>query len=193
MTSDEALEVCTSTYGPEIDQSQHAKSVSHIALLLYYIILYCIVLYCIALYCIELPLSTLQALQRDITKLQRKLDSLNETGAYMVGHADQQYCSKLRDQLEDVNIRWEEVMRTATRQKDNLVAALEKYEKLSRDMKEMTHWIIQTERSIAEDDKDIEKGEIAKEKVEHYRVSHKCPTPIPNNNNKNIGFLLIIY
>lgn len=88
----------------------------------------------------------------------------------MVAHADQQYCNKLRGNLENVNIRWEEVIRTATRQKDNLMAAMEKYDKLSRDMKEMSHWIMQTERSIADDEKEIEKGEIMKEKVEHYRV-----------------------
>ena len=30
LTSDQELEVRTATYGPEIDQSQHVKSVSHI-------------------------------------------------------------------------------------------------------------------------------------------------------------------
>ena len=30
LTGDQELEVCTVTYGPEIDQSQHAKSVSHV-------------------------------------------------------------------------------------------------------------------------------------------------------------------
>ena len=30
LTSDKELEVRTVTYGPKIDQSQHAKSVSHI-------------------------------------------------------------------------------------------------------------------------------------------------------------------
>ena len=30
LTSDQELKVRTATYGPEIDQSQHAKSVSHI-------------------------------------------------------------------------------------------------------------------------------------------------------------------
>ena len=30
LTSDQELEVRTASYGPEIDQSEHAKSVSHI-------------------------------------------------------------------------------------------------------------------------------------------------------------------
>ena len=30
LTSDQELEVHTATYGPEIDQSQHVKSVTHI-------------------------------------------------------------------------------------------------------------------------------------------------------------------
>ena len=30
LTSDQELEVRTATYGPEIDQSQHAKAISHI-------------------------------------------------------------------------------------------------------------------------------------------------------------------
>ena len=30
LTGDQELEVCMATYGPEIDQSQQAKSVSHI-------------------------------------------------------------------------------------------------------------------------------------------------------------------
>ena len=30
LTSDQELEVRTVTYGPEIDQSQHAKAISHI-------------------------------------------------------------------------------------------------------------------------------------------------------------------
>ena len=28
LTTDQQLEVCTATYGPEIDQSQHAESVN---------------------------------------------------------------------------------------------------------------------------------------------------------------------
>ena len=67
-------------------------------------------------------------------------------------------------------MRWEELVRTASRQKDNLLAAMERYDKLSRDMKEMLHWIMQTERSIADDEKEFEKGELMKDKVEHYRV-----------------------
>ena len=34
LTSDQELEVCMATYGPEVDQSQHAKSVSHITKIL---------------------------------------------------------------------------------------------------------------------------------------------------------------
>ena len=30
LASDQELKVCTATYGPEIHQSQHAKSVSHV-------------------------------------------------------------------------------------------------------------------------------------------------------------------
>ena len=39
LTGDQELEVRTATYGPEITQSQHAKSVSHI--IMHYILLYC--------------------------------------------------------------------------------------------------------------------------------------------------------
>ena len=45
---DRELEVRTATYGPGIDQSQNAKSVSHI---IFYIVLYCILLYDAVLYC----------------------------------------------------------------------------------------------------------------------------------------------
>ena len=35
LTDDQELEVRTATYGPEIDQSQHRKSVSHIHIIIY--------------------------------------------------------------------------------------------------------------------------------------------------------------
>lgn len=80
------------------------------------------------------------------------------------------YAQKVRDQLDDVTIRWDALVRHAGRVKDNLLAALEKYQKLNHDMKEMSHWIMQTERSIADDDRDIAAGEITREKMDHYKV-----------------------
>ena len=63
---DRELEVRTATYGPGIDQPQHAKSVSHVItyciilyrivlnrIVLYRIILYCMVSYCIVLYNVQ--------------------------------------------------------------------------------------------------------------------------------------------
>lgn len=111
-----------------------------------------------------------QALQGDVTKLQRKLDSLNETGTYMISKAAPAFADKLKDELEELNGRWDELVRVALRVKDNLVASLEKYQKLTHDMKEISHWIIQVERSIADDEGDITSGGITKEKMDHYKV-----------------------
>lgn len=115
-------------------------------------------------------ISLLQALQSDITKLQRKLDSLNETATYMLAKATPAFAQKLHSQQDDVTIRWDSLVRHANRVKDSLLAALEKYQKLNHDMKEMSHWITQTERSISDDDRDIASGEITKEKMDHYKV-----------------------
>ena len=108
-----------------------------------------------------------------MTKLQRKLDSLNETGTYMTSKAAPSFADKLKDELDELNGRWDELVRVSLRVKDNLVASLEKYQKLSHDMKEVSHWIMQVERSIADDEGDITSGEITKEKMDHYKV-HLC-------------------
>ena len=105
-----------------------------------------------------------------MTKLQRKLDSLNETGTYMISKAAPAFADKLKDELEELNGRWDEFVRGSLRVKDNLVASLEKYQKLTHDMKEISHWIMQVERSIADDEGDITSGGITKEKMEHYKV-----------------------
>ena len=108
-----------------------------------------------------------QALQGDVTKLQRKLDSLNETGTYMISKASPAYADKLKNELDELNGRWEELVRVSLRVKDNLVAALEKYQKLSQDMKE----IMQVERSIVDDEGEITGGGITKERMDHYKVA----------------------
>ena len=122
-----------------------------------------------------------QALQSDITKLQRKLDSLNETTTYMLAKATPAYAQKLHGQQDDVTNRWDSLVRHAHRVKDNLLAALEKYQKLNHDMKEMSHWITQTERSIADDDRDIASGEITKEKMDHYKVQNRRANTLENH------------
>lgn len=120
--------------------------------------------------CFCYPNIVSQALQGDVTKLQRKLDSLNETGTYMISKASPAYADKLKNELDELNGRWDELVRVSLRVKDNLVAALEKYQKLSHDMKEISHWIMQVERSIVDDEGEITSGGISKEKMDHYKV-----------------------
>ncbi|XP_020893920.1 dystrophin, partial [Exaiptasia diaphana] len=139
---------------------------------------------------LEAQLDQSEALQSDITKLQRKLDSLNETATYMLAKATPTYAQRLHTQQDDVTNRWDALVRHAHRVKDNLLAALEKYQKLNHDMKEMSHWITQTERSIADDDRDIASGEITKEKIDHYKdlqqdVSKRAPVVVRINTTAN--------
>ena len=94
----------------------------------------------------------------------------------MIGKADAPYADKLRDDLAEVNSQWDELVRLEGRARGNLVASLEKYQKLSHDMKEMNHWILQVERSISEDEVEIENGEITAEKMEHYKVKGHVPS-----------------
>lgn len=134
--------------------------------------------------------TTDQALQGDVTKLQRKLDSLNETGPYMISKATPAFAEKLRKELDELNSRWDELVRVALRVKDNLVAALEKYHKLSHDMKEISHWIMQVERSIADYDGDITSEGITREKMDHYKVlqqdiSKRAPVVVRINTTAN--------
>lgn len=88
----------------------------------------------------------------------------------MISKAAPAFADKLKDELEELNGRWDELVRVASRVKDNLVASLEKYQKLTHDMKEISHWIMQVERSIADDEGDITSGGITKEKMEYYKV-----------------------
>lgn len=118
-----------------------------------------------------------KALQGDVTKLQRKLESLNETGAYMISKATPAFADKLKRELDELNGRWDELVRVALRVKDNLVASLEKYQKLSHDIKEMSHWIMKVERSIADDEGDTTSGEITQEKMDHYKVQNSVCSP----------------
>ncbi|KAK2570584.1 Dystrophin [Acropora cervicornis] len=130
--------------------------------------------------------STDQALQGDVTKLQRKLDSLNETGPYMISKATPAFAEKLRKDLDELNSRWEELVRVALRVKDNLLASLEKYQKLNKDMKDISHWIMQIERSIADYDGDITSDGDAQEKVDYYKtlqqdISKRAPVVVRIN------------
>lgn len=88
----------------------------------------------------------------------------------MISKATPAFADKLKKELEELNGRWDELVRVALRVKDNLVASLEKYQKLSHDMKEISHWIMEVERSIADDEGDITNGEITQEKMDHYKV-----------------------
>ena len=88
----------------------------------------------------------------------------------MVSKAEVLFADKLKDELAELNGRWDELVRLAGRVKDNLVASIERHQKLSHDMKEMSHWILQVERSIADDEREIESGEITKERMDHYKV-----------------------
>lgn len=88
----------------------------------------------------------------------------------MISKATPAFADKLKNELEELNGRWDELVRVALRVKDNLVASIEKYQKLSHDMKEISHWIMQVERSIADDEGDITSGEITQEKMDHYKV-----------------------
>lgn len=139
---------------------------------------------------LEAQLDQSEALQGDVTKLQRKLDSLNETGTYMISKASPAYADKLKNELDELNGRWEELVRVSLRVKDNLVAALEKYQKLSQDMKEISHWIMQVERSIVDDEGEITGGGITKERMDHYKelqqdISKRAPVVVRINTTGN--------
>lgn len=88
----------------------------------------------------------------------------------MISKATPAFADKLKKELDELNSRWDELVRVALRVKDNLVASLEKYHKLSHDMKEISHWIMQVERSLADDEGDISRGGITQEKMDHYKV-----------------------
>lgn len=139
---------------------------------------------------LEAQLDQSEALQGDVTKLQRKLESLNETGAYMISKATPAFADKLKRELDELNGRWDELVRVALRVKDNLVASLEKYQKLSHDIKEMSHWIMKVERSIADDEGDTTSGEITQEKMDHYKelqqdISKRAPVVVRINTTAN--------
>lgn len=89
----------------------------------------------------------------------------------MISKATPAFAEKLRKDLDELNGRWEELVRVALRVKDNLLASLEKYQKLNKDMKDISHWIMQVERSIADYDGDITSDGDAQEKVDYYKVS----------------------
>lgn len=89
----------------------------------------------------------------------------------MISKASPAYADKLKNELDELNGRWEELVRVSLRVKDNLVAALEKYQKLSQDMKEISHWIMQVERSIVDDEGEITGSGITKERMDHYKVA----------------------
>ena len=112
-----------------------------------------------------------QALQGDIAKLQRKIDSIKESANYTIAKSEPVYSAYLKDKLNELITRWDLIVKAAGRQKENLVASMEKYNKLCHDMKEINIWIRKVELSIADDETDMQHHDVAHEKLEQYKVS----------------------
>lgn len=80
------------------------------------------------------------------------------------------YVDKFKNELDELNGCWEELVCVLFRVKDNLVVVFEKYQKLSQDMKEISYWIMQVEWFIVDDEGEIMGGGIIKERMDYYKV-----------------------
>ncbi len=117
-----------------------------------------------------LYLCRLKALQGDIGKLQRKMDSLQETGAYITNKSDGEYADKVKQQLSDLKSNWATAVQQSNEQKEKLAKALNDAEKLDQDIKRLVTWMKHARAGVEDDESTLQHADVTQERLDHYKV-----------------------
>ena len=114
-----------------------------------------------------------KALQGDIGKLQRKMDSLQETGTYITNKSEPEYATKVKQQLGELKTNWATAVKQSNEQKEKLVKALSDAEKLDQDMKRLVTWMKHARSGVEDDESTLQHADVTQERLDHYKV-RKC-------------------
>ena len=111
-----------------------------------------------------------QALQGDIGKLQRKMDSLQETGTYITNKSEPSYVAKVKKQLSELKTNWAVAVKQSNEQKEKLCKALNDAEKLDQDIKTIVTWMKHARAGIEDDESTLQHADVTQERLDHYKV-----------------------
>ena len=114
--------------------------------------------------------SHFKALQGDIGKLQRKMDSLQETGTYITNKSDAEYAAKVKKQLSDLKSNWATAVQQSNEQKEKLAKALNDAEKLDQDIKRLVTWMKHARAGVDDDESTLQHADVTQERLDHYKV-----------------------
>lgn len=109
-------------------------------------------------------------MQGDIGKLQRKMDSLQETGTYITNKSDPEYAVKVRQQLSELKSNWTTAVQQSNEQKERLTKALNDAEKLDQDMKRLITWMKHVRAGVIDDESTLQHADVTQERLDHYKV-----------------------
>ncbi|XP_028414557.1 dystrophin-like isoform X10 [Dendronephthya gigantea] len=118
---------------------------------------------------LEVQLDQCEALQGDIGKLQRKMDSLQETGTYITNKSEPEYATKVKQQLSDLKSNWATAVQQSNEQKEKLSKALNDAEKLDQDIKRLVTWMKHARAGVEDDESTLQHADVTQERLDHYK------------------------
>ncbi len=111
-----------------------------------------------------------QALQTDISTVQKKVDSLIETCTYMMNRAEPVYADVLKAKLAEMNKRWEYIVQKTEQEKTKLKSGLDKFRFVDSGIKEVYIYLKSLESMIQSEELDSMDSLTAQTKVDQYKV-----------------------
>ena len=126
-----------------------------------------------------------QALQSDISTVQKKVDSLIETCTYMMNRSEPEYADYLKEKLNDMNRRWELIVLKTEKEKNNLLTGLDKFRQVDAGIKEIVAYLTTIENMMQAEQLDSLDVKTVQARLDQYKVSLKSWLPF-------VAFLLLI-
>uniref|UniRef100_A0A1W7RAQ1 Protein detached n=1 Tax=Hadrurus spadix TaxID=141984 RepID=A0A1W7RAQ1_9SCOR len=100
---------------------------------------------------LQAQLEQSNALQDDIKTLKPNLDSINSAGKELMQNSATTFERELKNQLTELNNKWEKVLKVADEKNRTLQEALEKSQGISETIKDFYQWLCNIENDLPDD------------------------------------------
>eukprot|EP00058_Branchiostoma_floridae_P013392 XP_002598880.1 hypothetical protein BRAFLDRAFT_90094 [Branchiostoma floridae] len=118
---------------------------------------------------LQAQLEQSKSLQKDIASLQHNMNNVNEAGKRLVPEAHPDFSKKLKQELKDLNERWDAITKKQKSQKQSLEGAMKKTSSLQLQLEAFSEWLTDKEKEGLKEDGPLEDPDDIQPRIKKYK------------------------
>ncbi|XP_078699235.1 dystrophin-like isoform X12 [Branchiostoma floridae x Branchiostoma belcheri] len=118
---------------------------------------------------LQAQLEQSKSLQKDIASLQHNMNNVNEAGKRLVPEAHPDFSKQLKQELKDLNERWDAIVKKQKSQKHSLEGAMKKTSSLQLQLEAFSEWLTDKEKEGLKEDGPLEDPDDIQPRIKKYK------------------------